>query len=138
MPQSPVRQTRIKAEMTTMEILTTMGEGNPGALTVCVSILKHGPAIDPDDLFEGFGTLLTLDMLGIYGSRIWVLFKNVCDGDLVKLMAVTRAYQLGQLGGATEVAINRAIGHSVDSLDVNAVMAAVQQRLPKFGRQPTA
>jgi len=89
--------------------------------------------IDPDSALEGFGVLLDLDEHGIYGSRIWMLYKDVCFESVPSMVAVLRAYQLGQLAGCTDEAIDDAIDGKGD-LDMDAIMGAVQKELPKFNK----
>lgn len=129
---------RLDGTKSLMDNIMAMAEGNPGALKVCVSLLKRGKNIDPDDLFEGFGTLMALDTLGIYSYRIWMLYSDVCGEDLVKLVAIARAWQLGQLLGASKEAINHAIDNRGAGLDLDAIMVAVQRELPSFNRAENA
>jgi hypothetical protein len=123
---------RIKLTMTPFEALFVVVEGNPGALSVCMDLLQHAQAIDPDAALGGLGTLLTFDEERIYGSRIWMFFKDVCGGDIGKMLAVLRADQLGQLAGVTREKISHAIDNRGVGLDVDAAVAAVKERLPDF------
>jgi hypothetical protein len=129
---------RVKENMTTLEVIQAMSGGNPGAVAVCCELIKDGGKIDPDDLFAGFGSILILDTLGIYESRIWMLYKDVCGEDLTKLIAVLRAWQLGQLVETTEDKINQAVDNHGEGLDVEAVLEAVKVRLPRFGEDSGA
>lgn len=125
--------TRIELTDTILTSITKLAEGNPGALTACVDIMKLAAQIDPDNAFGSLGVLLDLDQHGIYGSRIWELYDRVCDRDMVKLVTLFRAYQLGQLAGIEASAINRAIDEGA-VLDHDAALAAVRERLPNFAR----
>lgn len=129
---------RITANMTVQQMIIVMCEGNPGAMNVLINITKQGGQIDTDDAFQGLGTIMTMDMLGIYGHRIWGLYKEVCGKDLAKTIAMTRAYQLGQLANVTEEALNHAIDNRGAGIDVNAAVAAVKERLPNFNIQLAA
>lgn len=122
---------RIKLDMSLFDVLYALSGGNPGALTVCMSIMEKSSQIDPDG-GGGILVLLNLDTLRIYEHRIWGLFKDVCKEDLTSMLAVLRAWQLGQLAGATDGAINHAIDHYGEGLDIDAILAAVRERLPKF------
>ncbi len=62
---------KISGNMSMMDMLMVMSEGNPGALTVLMNMLN-----DP----MGFIKVLTLDSLGIRGSKIWMLYKD-CSGE---------------------------------------------------------
>jgi hypothetical protein len=121
---------RIKLEMTMMDTLIAMGEGNPGGLTVLMELLDKGDKIDPDSALGGFANVLDLDTLGIYGSRIWMLYKDVCGQDLVKTIGVLRAWQLGFVDVGT---LNYGIDHFGAGLDLDGLLTLVREQLPKFG-----
>lgn len=65
---------RIRIDMTVPEILYTLSEGNPGALTVLMDWMQSSDIA----LFQ----VLTLDSKKLYGSRIWELYKDICGEDL--------------------------------------------------------
>lgn len=99
---------------------------------VCLDLLKQGPKVDPDDIFEGFSNLLQLDTLNIWDEQIYALFADVCKSNVSKVIALLRAYQLGQLAGATEKAIKFAINNHGQGIDIDAVVKAVKEELPAF------
>lgn len=117
--------------MSGMDVVVAMSGGNPGAIRVCMETLMNGGAIDPDTA-GGAIHLMHLDSLHIWDHRIWMLYKDVCGESLPKMLAVIRAYQMGQLAGATREAIDHAIDNRGDGLDLDAIMAAVQEKLPQF------
>lgn len=121
---------RINFNMSIPEVLVAMCEGNPGALTVCIEAIKNAERIDPDSAFGGLGVIMFMDDLGVYGSRIWMLFKDVCKEDLTKMLAVIRARQLGL--GVTAEMINVAIDNGGEGLDPDKCLSDVRQRLPAF------
>ena len=88
---------RITLSDNTMSAIMKLSGGNPGAVTVVVSLLRDGETIDPDAALGGLAQLLALDSHGIYESEIWMLFKDVCDQDLTKVVLPLRACQLGFL-----------------------------------------
>ncbi len=118
-----------------------LSDGNPGAVNVLMMILKEGSAIDPDAADPSL-TLLSFDTNEIYGSRIWVLYKNVCDQSLVKTIAALRAVQLGIVSKET---LNDAIGdvngqkHNEEAREFfrNEAQTKVREELSNFGI-PTA
>ena len=120
---------RIQLTDTVPEAITKMVDGNPGALNVLMRCLKDGGQIDPDSAMGGMGVILSLDTLGIYGSRIWMFYKDVCGEDLSTMLAMTRAHQLGLV---SEVLLNRAIDNYGEGLDIRALGAAVKEYLPNF------
>jgi hypothetical protein len=123
---------RIKLEDTTLDILTKMSDGNPGALNVMMQLLKEGRAIDPDDFMGGLGVILSLDTHDIYGSHIWILFKDVSGSDLVTMCALLRAVQLGYLSESELV--NAISNHKMEPARIQEMVQKVKDRLPKFGR----
>ena len=87
--------TRLELTDTPKDILIKMSEGNPGALMVCINLLKYGKEIDPEAALGGLANVFDLDTFGIYGSDIWVLAKDVCGGRLDNLVLLLRSHQLG-------------------------------------------
>ncbi len=67
---------RINRDMSTLDAIMAIGEGNPGALTVLANLAKSSN----DNLWAA--DLLTLDSYRIYGSKIWRLFKDCCGESL--------------------------------------------------------
>jgi len=123
---------RITLQDTGFDVIVKMVEGNPGATTVCAGIMSRGAEIDPDAFMGGIGTIMWLDTLKVYGPRIWMLFKDVCGEDLVKMLGVLRAVQLGYLG---HLEFNHAIDNCGDGIDVDDLLSQVQERLPDFGKE---
>lgn len=111
------------------DVLFKISEGNPGALNVCINILKEGEKIDPDNAMGGLGVLLSLDTLGLYGSKIWMLYKDVCNCELAAMLAVLRGWQLGY---ATDDQIHRAVDNRGEGLNVADIHAKVVEYLPSF------
>ncbi len=104
--------------------------GNLGAWRVCADIATHGDHFDPDAaLGGGLHFLLNLDSFGIYESRIWMLYKDVCEGDLMAMCGLLRAHQLGII---TQESLDQAIDNRGDGLDLKATLQAVRKRLPNF------
>lgn len=120
---------RIELHDTPISVVTKMSEGNPGALTVCLQMLKDGAKIDPDGFMGGLGSILLMDTFGIYGSRIWMLFKDVCKQDIVKMLACLRACQMGFI---SQEVLNSAIDNYGKGLDVEGCLHQVKERLPAF------
>ena len=123
------RDTRIKLYDTGMSAIVKLSDGNPGATVVCIEMLKKGKDIDPDYVLGGLGILLMLDTFGIYGSRIWMLYKDVCKQDIVKTVAVLRA---GQLGILDDDMLQHAIDNRGEGIDIEDLHKKVRQRLPRF------
>lgn len=123
---------KIKLSDTMMDILMKLSEGNPGAVTVLVNLAKEGDQIDPDAFSGHLGVMLDLDTLGIYGSGIWVVYKDICRCSMKHFIAIFRARQLGLL---SENDIKTAIQTNTPSLiDADKTLQAVQQQLPNFAK----
>jgi hypothetical protein len=114
------------------DVLVKMSEGNPGALNVCMDILNKGAKIDPD-CPDPMLLILDLDTMGIYGSKIWMLYKDVCGMNLAKTIAITRAYQLGLLSAQR---IHFTIENNGKDIDLDEICSAVGKRLPLFNLSP--
>ena len=119
---------RIRLTDSVNDVLVKMSEGNPGGLTVLIEIVKHGATIDPD-CGEPILQILHLDSLGLYGSRIWMLYKDVCNQNLSKTLACIRGWQLGHVASET---LNHAIDNRCNGLDLDAVCKKVKEDLPAF------
>lgn len=122
---------RIKLDMMADVIMVVSG-GSPEAMSVCIEILKNGDKIDPDLFAGGLGSLLMLDTLGIYGSRLYMLWNDVCKRSVGRMIAVLRANQLGQLAGVDSKTLNHAIDNCGVGINLDAVVEAVKNRLPNF------
>ena len=121
--------TRIELTDDGMSATLKLTDGNPGATNVCINMLNNAERIDPDAAFGGMGCLLSLDTHGIYGSSIWMLYKDVCGEDIVKTLALLRSVQLGLL---EESKLIHAIENRGDGIIVDDVYKLVKERLPNF------
>lgn len=124
---------RIQLSDTPMDIFKKMSEGNPGALNVLILLFKENASIDPDSALEGLGTILSLDSYGIYGSKIWILYKDICEENLVKMIAVLRACQLGLFNNNTlKEACNKEDYSGKNMVPVEELCLKVKEKLPNF------
>ena len=119
---------RIELTDTGLTAITKLAEGNPGALRVCCELMQNAPVVDPDLLLGPVGALLLLDSARVYGSKIWMLYKDICDYRADRVLGMLRACQLGilsasELGGIIE---------GILVVDVEDIMRQVQEQLPKF------
>ncbi len=124
------KKTRLELTDTGMSAAHKLAEGNPGAITAIVEILKNGDWIDPLGM-GSMGTLLWMDAFAIYGSRIWMLYNDVCGRDVVKMIAVIRACQLGII---SQHDLDSAID-GVNILVLNNLLSQVKERLGSFGER---
>jgi hypothetical protein len=47
----------------------------------------------PLSYLKVIGPVMLLDSLGIYGPNVWVIFKDVCEQNHARMLAVLRATQ---------------------------------------------
>ncbi len=123
---------RVTLKDTMQDVVIKLAEGVPGALHICMNILKQGAIIDPDGAMDGLGVLLSLDDMQIYGSDIWMLYKDVCNENLVDMLAVLRARQLGYI---SDLEIVYALRNRGEGLDIRKCYTQVKERLPNFDKK---
>lgn len=124
---------RIELSDSILDMVFKMSGGNPGAATVLSQMMREASYIDPDNLLGGVGPILHMDALGIYESRIWMLYKDVCKENLSHTLAMLRAVQLGILAEST---FDHAIDNYGFGVDVSEVVTKVRERLPAFNAIP--
>ena len=124
---------KIKLDDTLMTILLKLTEGNPGAATVLVKIVKEADTIDPDASLGHLAILLDLDTLEIYGSNIWILYKDICNSSIKHFIAVLRANQLGFISSKQ---LREAIltPDPLNKLLPDSLLTRVQTALPNFAK----
>lgn len=110
--------------MTVLEMITALMEGNPGALSVLIQCLEKAKQIDPTHAFQELGPFIVLDSYGIYGPNIWVLYKDICEQNLVRFIAVLRCCQLGL--------VDRNQIFSLTPPQILELVKEVKARLPEF------
>lgn len=124
---------RINLTDDALSAIKKMSDGNIGAVTVLIKILEQGGKIDPDDFMGGLGGILSLDSLGIYGSRIWILYKDICGEDVSMMLAVLRSHQLGYLASKTLFdACQREDRSGREMVNPEEMYRKVKERLPNF------
>lgn len=125
---------RIELTDNATNMIFKLSEGNPGAVRVCCECVQKGAEIDKDSAWGSFGALLALDGCGVYGSRIWMLYKHVCRENLRNFIGVLRAVNLGLL---SEKKLNAAIDEDRD-ISIHSLIAAVEAQLPGFQKVEAA
>ena len=124
-------ETRIKLNDTLIDAITRMSGGNPGALTVLIDLAKESSRIDPQSAMGAFSPILLFDSFNIYEERIWMLYKDVCNQDLVKTLACLRACQMGLLDPDE---LNRAINGETHSIVTDDLLELLKTHLPEFNK----
>lgn len=69
-------------------VVAKLSEGNPGAMNACCLLIKEGGSVYPYG--NSFEYIKDLDDLGIYGTDIYVLWSDICQRDLAKMIAMLR------------------------------------------------
>jgi hypothetical protein len=118
---------RLRLEMNFNDMLFVLSEGVPGAITVIMDAFRHGDDIDPEGM-GAWGFVLNLDMMEIYGSRIWMLYKDVCRENLSHAIAMVRSVQMGVINAED---LNAAIDGR-GRLDVDRTVERLKEKLPNF------
>ncbi len=113
---------RITVMDTGMTAMIKIADGNPGACTVIAEAVKANPECDPDCAFAELGPVFAFDSHGIYGSEIWVFYKDVCKKNIVTLLGLMRAEQLGFTSNANKVTKE----------EIPVLLKKVKERLPEF------
>jgi hypothetical protein len=126
-------RTRIELTDNVVSMVTKMSDGNPGAITAMMEIMKINKTVDPDSFLGEIGSILSLDSMGIYGTDIYVLWSDICERDTVSMISVLRACQMGFI---SEDVIKDASGRQdrsgVEMIDRNDLYKKVCEALPNF------
>lgn len=96
-----------------------------------MQMMEHGAKVDPQSFMGGMGAILSLDTHGIYEERIWMLYKDLCQEDIIKTFACLRGCQLGFI---SEQQLSNAINGDRDAVVVDDVLKRVKDRLDQFDR----
>jgi hypothetical protein len=124
---------RIKLEMTVIDILQELCEGNPGAITACMELMAASPKVDPQAWAKDLQPLLQLDELKIYGSDIWLLYKDLCGQDSTKVLTLFRAQQLGMITAVELKAAMHNPNRFSEEMHANMLLF-VKSRVSKFAQ----
>lgn len=108
--------------------IVRMSQGNPGALTALIR-LESNTTLP----FGGYQAILILDSLEIYGADIYILFKDICLGNELKMATCLMACQLGLFdGGTLKEAASIRDRSGVSLVPVNKLCQQVQDALKGF------
>jgi hypothetical protein len=86
---------RIELTDSPFDMIVKMCEGNPGAMSALMDMIKEGEKIDPQGVMGGIGSILLLDTWEIYGTDIYILWSDKCQRDCRKFLMILRACQMG-------------------------------------------
>lgn len=107
---------------TVNDILKKISKGNPGALSVCMGMIKMGDYRENTPM-GGMAYLLMLDSFEIYGDDIWMLHADVCSQNVLTAMMLLRACQIGKV---SREALCHAIQHDGEGIDVGALVGEAE------------
>lgn len=138
---------RIGLNDSMLVITAKLSEENPNALDVVYKLIREGNKIDPDAF--SYASLLLLDSFGIYGAKIWVFYKYICESNLTYMMAVLRAIQLGLLprqhlmrvlnkptySGSIISYISGPLYDLKNDINIPELLNKVKEQLPNFGKE---
>lgn len=126
---------RITLHMTTIDAIVALAEGNPGATVAMTELMKSAATIDPEHMLGALAPLLMLDSFGIYGSHIWMVYKDICNHDVTKTLAVIRALQLGIIR-KNQLNLDDNNRAHLTNITLDELYAQVCAELPEFGKAP--
>lgn len=100
---------RIQLDDRPLDAMQKMTDGNPGAAVVLGELFQKTKEIDPHAGLGGYHYILFLDDMEIYGSKIWLLYKDICEQKVERIILLLRAWQLGVIkSNAITDAVNAA------------------------------
>jgi hypothetical protein len=123
---------RIGLNTTLLQASMLVSEGNPGAMTALMALIKESPKIDPQSIWKEWGPFMSFDSYAIYGSEIHVLYKYICEFNCLKVLTLLRAVQLGLLPCA---ALKTAIETEQHNFNFEELLYKVQEQVSQFGRE---
>lgn len=107
------------------DIIETISEGNEAAREICQQIISKAHLVDPHDT-HGALVFFALDDVGIYGANIVKLWDEVCGQDVLCMITLMRAYQLG-LAGITKEKLNELMEFS-GYIDIQCILEVVHRK----------
>ena len=116
-----------------IQCITKLADGNPGAAS-CLCRLLEITFENPHNLpINGANMLLLLDRWGIYGTDIYVLWNDICDGDFVKVLELLSATYLNLLNPSVLVdACSRQDRSGKSLINIDQVVRNTKTFFPYF------
>ena len=122
---------RISHDDSLMDIFTKLSDGNPGAFTVLLRTMEYTAKYHQEGYDAGGMYILEiLDTIGVYGSDIWILYKDICKENIEHFIQVLKAYQYGFVDEATiHECIDTKENYAIDGpeLDIEVLVQKVEQ-----------
>lgn len=111
---------KITTNMSTMDMVMVMTEGNPGAMMVIMDMLK-----DP----KGFLDILLLDHMEIRGSHLYMLHNDCCGRNNDKFKRTLKMFRCGTFTQA-EINANLERTYAVPFIDDSV---EIEGGIPPYG-----
>lgn len=118
-----MRNEKITGNMSIMDMIMVMSEGNPGALNVIMGMMS-----DPRSMID----ILLLDSLDIRGSKIWMLYSDCCEQNKKKFDRTLMALRCGAYL-EEEIQANLSLCRAVPFLDDSIQIEGVPSYEEDFG-----
>ena len=127
---------RIQLKDTGQDILIKMANGNPGAISAMVSMIENGKTIDPDSIFGPLGAIISLDIYKIYGTDIYILWNDICEKDISKVLMLLRATNFGFFPESKlkEMTHDQTRSINISKEDWDKLLIKLRIELPNFAK----
>ena len=129
-PETPSRPDRIDVDDTPANAVFKLCQGDPTAAEACIALVKVVATADPQAEFGPFTPLLILEATGLVGPAIGHVYRKVCDGDPVTMLAVLHAVRLKVI--AMDAVKRAAV--SGTRIRSDTVIEIVRQKISNFAR----
>ena len=126
----PPRPDRIDVDDTPANAVFKLVQGDQAAAEACIALVKVVATADPDAEFGPFTPLLILEATGLTGPAIGHVYRRVCDGDPVTMLALLHAVRLKVI--AIDAVKRAAVGRT--RIKAETVIEIVRQKIPNFAR----
>lgn len=114
-------------------LIAEMSQGNPGAMTALVELLKDGWMMEPYVRNDAMDKIKLLKEKNILGVDIYLLYNDLCDRNIYKTTGLVKALQLGLLK-ETELKedLARVNSGGKSTLDIKQIIRNVKGGVPGF------
>ncbi len=114
---------KITANMSTLDMVMTMCEGNPGALNVIMQMMR-----DPRSLMD----ILLCDSLDIRGSKLYMLYNDCCNKNNEKFKRTLMMLRCG-IFSKEQIQANLNLPYAMPFIDDSIVIEGVPPYGQNFG-----
>jgi len=132
--RGPRQTERIDLQDTPAKAVFKLVKGDRAAAEACIAMVKAVATADPKAEYGPFTPLVILEAIGLTGPAIGEVYTRVCGGDPVTALAVLHAVRLKLV---TAAALESAAQGGA-KIDAAALLDLIRQKIPGFGRPPSA